>query len=397
MSYDGGTQNFLTPESAELSMRTNFRHSLLLLLALTLLTNLGCYQAQPVVEPSDNPIREVANTEGVGSESVAEQSEESASREKIEKLFRKLNRENVGTRTTFDKIRLNVIGPKGATVNEQTAGFDDKEKGYSIRLNVVPMPFSREFRNEISGKFGENSGDSLYTRDIELDGKPGTYFFGAEIVPSDDGTEEPKTNLKHIISFGNEAYTWIVAASFPKPKESELSQMLLDSVMSTKIVGTDFPEVRGNEFGFSIIKPPALKFCKGWGEKYVLTSSGNFPVKSTEECFAKFEKRVSEKAIEKDNRLAYATSLLKATSSIAVNRVSIQTNIEVDGLPGYEVIGVGNEELSNTPVFLYSAVLFDDPNNNTYAFTSWYGMRDESMDQLDDLKTLMRSFRRTKK
>ena len=198
-----------------------------------------------------------------------------------------------------------------------------------------------------------------------------------------------------MISFGDDTYTWVVAASFPESQEEELSQLLLDSVMSTKINSEDFPEIRGNEFGFSIIKPPGLKFCKGWGEKYVLTSSGEFPVKSVEECFAKFEELPLLEPLEKDNRLNYTKSLLKAAPTITVNKISLEQKITVDGLPGYEVIGVGREELSQVPVFLFSAVLFDE--KSVYTFSSWYGMRNESMDQLDDLKTLLRSFRRTKK
>ena len=371
-------------------MRSNFKLSSLLILSLLLLANTSCYKAQPIVERVDD-----ANSEQATSKTASETSDETAVREKIEKLSRNLSTENAGEHTAFEQTRLMVSGPQGATVNKKLGGFDDEERDYTIRLSVVPMPFNMDFRNEIVSKLGSYAIAPLYTRDVNIDGIQGGYYFGTESIPSDDDSEEQQTILKHMICFGDDTYTWVVAASFPESQEEELSQLLLDSVMSTKINSEDFPEIRGNEFGFSIIKPPGLKFCKGWGEKYVLTSSGEFPVKSIEECFAKFEELPLLEPLEKDNRLNYTKSLLKAAPTITVNKISLEQKITVDDLPGYEVIGVGREDLSQTPIFLFSAVLFDE--KSVYTFSSWYGMRNESMDQLDDLKTLLRSFRRTKK
>ena len=88
-------------------MRSNFKLSSLLILSLLLLANTGCYKAQPIVERVDD-----ANSEQATSKTASETSDETAVREKIEKMFRNLSTENAGGHTAFEQTRLMVSGPK---------------------------------------------------------------------------------------------------------------------------------------------------------------------------------------------------------------------------------------------------------------------------------------------
>ena len=72
--------------------------------------------------------------------------------------------------------------------------------------------------------------------------------------------------------------------------------------------------------------------------------------------------------------------------------VSARNNVTVDGLEGFELIGVGSEAVSGAPLFVYTGILFDE--DRFYVMTGWYGTVDESTDYLDDLKAMFRSFKR---
>lgn len=366
---------------------------------ICLLCQSGCWNSDTRITPAANAAENVvsdandSNDDGGENSSEDEDAENRAVRLKVERLFKELANETILTKG--EDVELELAGLKvkklaGFDVDERNIGFVNAEKDISVTVGVTPLPFSREFRNKFMESLGGVRFDMQYTRDVTVDDKDAVYIFGRQdmALPGDQGI---KQSLKHIVGFGDDNYSWVVTATFPIESDEEFSKELLASIMNSKILG-NIPEMKGDELGFSIVKPASLGFSNGWGRRYIMTKDGNFPLESTEDCFVKFECPANSIFVPVENRQAFASQFLKVAPTVDVLNVSTKNKITVDGLEGHEFLAVGSESLSRSPLYVYTGVLFDE--DRFYTMTGWYGTVDESTDYLDDLKAMFRSFKR---
>lgn len=363
----------------------------------------GCWNSDEHVPVADITVDDVEG-DGVSDADEGEDSdsESRAVRLKIERLFSEietgLNPVNL-EKVVFPFAGLEMKKLSQSVIDERDIGFLDDEKDVQVTVSITPLPFSREVRSGFVKTFVESVVEVDYTRDVMIDGKQGVYIFGHhdEMLPSKQGVEqedqEVTRRVQHIVGFGNDKYSWVVSGSFPKKNEDEVSKGVLASLLSSKLHG-EIPQMKGDELDFSIVRPDSLDFSNGWGRRYVLTKEGKFPLETPEDCLVKFECPAIRIAVREENRLAFANRFLKVAPTIEVRAVSARNNVTVDGLEGFELIGVGSEAVSGAPLFVYTGILFDE--DRFYVMTGWYGTVDESTDYLDDLKAMFRSFKRKK-
>ena len=91
-----------------------------------------------------------------------------------------------------------------------------------------------------------------------------------------------------------------------------------------------------------------------------------------------------------ESRRQLAQVMIVPTPLFKVELVSSEREIELDGLPGYELMAIGTDSASGESLQIYSISLFD--GEKAYVCNAWVSSKNTD-NHLKDFKELSKSFR----
>ncbi len=215
------------------------------------------------------------------------------------------------------------------------------------------------------------------------DGFSGAYLYVVQTMPSG-------TIAKHHMAFGNDTNSWIVTGAYPYDSGSDLTNEFLKAIMSIKLQSSANVRNLGGDVDFTL-SAPTLKLTPGWNRTIVFTK-GEFPNELSTDPFYRAMPALKKMRVLPNDRAEFALTQIRPSPHIEVKKVSIDREIEVDGLYGREIVALAHDHSNNTPILLYSAVLFEETSH--VAIHAWCGQHSEG-DWVTEFKAITRSFRRT--
>jgi hypothetical protein len=288
----------------------------------------------------------------------------------------------------FPMATLKMIRPEGFADCKRLHGFENEDKNALIFITMSPVPFETVTKQQLHLIIQDESLQitEKYSRNVEVSGKPGILLHAFQ---------KPASGLtrfaKYVIVFGDDRKSWVVAANCPSEHAPELEKMLLEVLMSTEIT-TDKPGAPGSDLDF-VLSSEKLKITPGWLKAFVFTKDGVFPLKSPHDPFFRATRSTNRIDFNNDesNRKDFARQVLQPAKEMRVDKVSDIRPIELDGVRGYESLGVGKDTLANVPMYLYSVTLFD--GDMPIVMNGAVGA-DLGGEFIDEFKELARSFKR---
>ena len=286
-------------------------------------------------------------------------------------------------------VRLPVAGiklerPEGFENADSFEGFQQADTGASIMVATLPGPFAEVTRGFTAPGLSTRGMTLRSKENLRIDGTPALLL---NVTQSAYGTEF----AKWILVFGDEKKTRMVTAPFPVAEEAALSEKLKAVVLSAKPDTGPAPPI-GDRVGFSLVGSPKMKLTEGIGKMIVYTKDSVMPMKSPEDPL--FVAAPSLSKVPIGDKHAFAVQRLSQTAATKVGSITSDTEIEIDGLKGYEFVAEGKDADSGTPLTVYQVILFDDGAYIVVQGLVGTRLRDT---YLPEFKSMARSLKRKKR
>lgn len=286
----------------------------------------------------------------------------------------------------FPSAGIHVQIPDGMSVAERFTGFvsdPNAESVCSFMLTTNPFSMKKTTSQIVSDAIRTEKVKIVYTKDIEVDGRPGEFYL----------TVEPIGELliaKHIIAFGDDDFCWIATCTFDEKHEEEFGEALLQSILNLRI--SEEPRLPPGEDVDFTMTPENLVLTDGFIDKLVFTKDGVFPVEDTKAPVFQAAKSLLRFNIKNKQELARA--IISPSPLFGISVISSEKKFEADGIEGYEYISIGEDHLSKEPLYIYSVTLFDELD--TYVIHGWFSS-DIQENYVDEFRSLAKSFKRKSK
>lgn len=280
----------------------------------------------------------------------------------------------------FPGANVALFAPDELDIGKRFHGFENKELKTKIVVTRSPVSFRKSTRPFLTRLVGEavKKYYAHYFTPKEVSGLDGAYLFFVK----------PVQNVPvafHYLAFGDDSRSWIVSGSHPLKSLDDNASQIVESILSTKLLPNTEPDQVDVEFQLSSSK---LKMTHGWTKTIAFTKDGTFPFDDPNFPFFRAQPSVTELRVPKDKRAKFARSRYTPSPDIKVERIYKEQDILVDGLPGREIFGFAYDRSTNTNLFLYCAVLFEE--DTQVIMHGWAGQSHEDMEQ--EFMNIVRSF-----
>lgn len=259
-------------------------------------------------------------------------------------------KESPNQATPIVGTRVSLKPPAGFTPSSQFSGYWLESLGSSIIVTEFPGPFS-----EVSSGFSKPAelmkrGMSLLNKqEVKINGQRGVLV---QVKQNAFGTEY----LKWIVIFGDEKESVLVAATFPKEHENDLSERMRASILSASWDREkNISPTEGLSFTFS--EKGELKLAKRIANLLTFTKSGIFPSKAVDDPIFIIGQAISK--IEVDDVEGFAKSRIGKTASVTGIEIEQSNTVIIDNLNGYEIVARGKDLDSGQPMVIYQTMLFE--------------------------------------
>ena len=287
----------------------------------------------------------------------------------------------------FSSAGLNIYLPENMKPADRFTGFVGKnsDKGTATMV-IVTNPFSMQATTEpiVSGAIHDGRSGILFSERVNVAGREGAFYFTQEKF-------ENVTIGKYVVTFGNDDFSWIVKCAFSNEQETEYGAELLKALLNIEITEERAPV--GEDIVFTM-NSDSLVLTDGFVDKLVFTLTGKFPENTVKEPVFQATRSVVEMEHKDENKQALARLLIPPTPDFEVNVVSSEKEIELDGMGGYEFVSIGRDRLSDEPLMIYSAVVFD--RQDSYLMHGW-ASSDNEKSYIGDFRALAHSLKRKNK
>jgi hypothetical protein len=193
-----------------------------------------------------------------------------------------------------------------------------------------------------------------------------------------------------MLIFGDQQRTYLITANFPATDTEELSKQLRACLMSAEIdekkAVDPFAGLR-----FTVTPTAGWKFAQSMLDALIFTPSGTLPKKPDPDEGA-FIVVNSINPSQPGDRKRFAE---KRFFKLNVGKeLAIESNepVEVDGMPGYEIVGAAKDDPTGTPICVYAAMLFE-PNGEHYALMTGTVSARKREQALPEFKAMARSYK----
>jgi hypothetical protein len=246
--------------------------------------------------------------------------------------------------------RVSLRPPVGFTLSHQFSGFELERLGSSIMVTEFPGPFT-----EVSAGFSNPSelvkrGMSLLNNeDVKVSEQTGVLFKVSQNVSGKDF-------LKWIVIFGDEKESVVVVAAFPKEQESQLSEKMRASVLTSSWDRTKTVSLTEG-LNFSVSEMGDLKLAKRFANSLLFTKGAVFPSKEPDDPIFIIAQPVAKS--ETRDLEQFAKARVFETASVSGVEIEQSTKVIVDKLNGYEIVAKANDVESGEPMVIYQVILFE--------------------------------------
>lgn len=287
---------------------------------------------------------------------------------------------NQATRIAGTRVSLRL--PSGFMPSPKLSGYWLESLGSSIIVTEFPGPFG-----EVSSGFSNPSElmkrriSILNKQEVKLSGQSGMLLQASQNV---FGTEY----LKWIVIFGDEKESVLIAATFPKERENELSEKMRASILTAswdreqKVSPTEGLE-------FTITEVGELKLANRIANSLASPKSGIFPSKDIDDPLFIIAPAISK--IEVNDLEEFAKSRISQTGSVTHIVIEQSKKVNIDNLPGYEIVAKGKDIKSGQPMVIYQTMLFED---QSYYLMQGLISGKQRQPYLTVFKEMARSFKR---
>lgn len=163
--------------------------------------------------------------------------------------------------------------------------------------------------------------------------------------------------LKWMLIFGDASETILVVATFPQRYHRMLSDRLKAAVLSSqwqRNLQVDFFE----GVGFRIEESGAMKIANKMGNNLFLTKNGDFPIKQQGDPIIVVGSSISQDWQVPGDKKDYSKLRFRKTKTLTDIVISNQTALQIDGLEGYIVRGIGADKRTGRSTYIEQCLLF---------------------------------------
>jgi len=238
--------------------------------------------------------------------------------------------------------------PSGFLAAENFPGFQLASRGASIMVTETPGPASEVQKGMTPKGLASRGMTLLESQPVCIAGQEALLLHASQ---SDRGSEF----LKWMLVGGDARRTVMIVGTFPK-SEADLSAPVRKSILTSSWS----EKQRGDLFeglAFRVDPSPKLKLADRIGNELIFSETGKTGPSESSQATLVVGGSINEVVIE--NVEAFAKARAAKTEHLGSLRNLIGRPMRVDGLPGYELIGVGADEKSGRDVRLYQLVLVD--------------------------------------
>lgn len=247
--------------------------------------------------------------------------------------------------------KFSLIPPTSFTPATNFQGFQQLNGGASILVMEIPGAFS-ETTKGFNQQGLKTQGVILKKKeDIQINGNKGLFLTTEQFAHGINYS-------KYILAFGNSKNTYIINGTFPK-EINELDKDIRESMFSI-IYESELVVDPLSASSFSIdTKNTKLKFGKNITGMLLYTVDGKVPTESNDKT--SFIVGLSLANVQTVDKKLTALSRIKKMpySNLKIDENKI-TEVEIDGISGYEIFGEGLDKPNGTKELVYQVMLFTD-------------------------------------
>ena len=168
--------------------------------------------------------------------------------------------------------RVALVPPPGFVPAERFPGFARQESNSSILISEMPVPYAEVIKGFTEAGLLSRGMKLVEQSKATLCGKAGLIL---NLIQTAAGSRWEKW----VLVFGDQNETVMLTAVFPQQFQTELSNPMRASLLSTRCVsGTDRNPLEG--LTFSLSSTPKMTFAKRFGNSIIMTRDGSFPAKN---------------------------------------------------------------------------------------------------------------------
>jgi hypothetical protein len=251
---------------------------------------------------------------------------------------------------TIIGTKVSLKPPEGFTPSPQFPGYWLESLSSSIMVTEFPNPFaeaSAGFSN--SSELMKRGVSLLNAQEVKLNGQSGLLV---KVKQNAFGTEY----LKWLLIFGDEKESVMIAATFPKELDGDLSEKMKASILTaTWDRKKDVSPTEG--LNFRVDEKGELKLAKRIANLLAFSKRGIFPSKDVDDPVFIVGQSVSK--MEIGNPEGFAKARILQTAEIKDVEIEQSNKVTIDHLNGYEIVAKGKDKASARPMVVYQVMLFD--------------------------------------
>lgn len=284
----------------------------------------------------------------------------------------------------FPKACVQIVPPQGCIRAERFHGFRNVEKQASLKISTSPVSFpnvSGRYLQQLAAQARQNK-NQYHFQKLAVDGIPGVYLY--VVQPVHGGILH-----NHYLAFGDQKFSWMIAGVYPDIAKDEYTSEFVKSIFSIKRTSQPVSTINGSDVDFEL-SSSKLVLTPGWTKTVTFTADGVFPVSDPSDPFFKAEPSFDEIRVEENDRAKFAYQNISPSSEIVIQKLTANRDIQLGGLPGRELEAEAHDYSTNTPIYLYTVLLFEE--DGIIKMHGWHG-RENKVSFMDEFRAIARSFK----
>lgn len=257
------------------------------------------------------------------------------------------NESQLADYVTFAEVGLKVRQPQGMQRKKSFAGFVNEADKSSLLVTRLPCPLGDAadgFTKEILAARGW----TLQARQVINLPEQSALLVHFE-QPLNGANYE-----KWVVLLGDTRQSWMVSASFPATATAAVKSKLTTALVTTVITDTSYDP--RDILPFTAKSPKSLKPVEGRRNMLAFSLTGKALEESGDDPSLMIVAMIGKAPEPADRQRAAESIVKKIGGELTIDSIK---EIEIDTLPGYEILGRPAEGQSETPVKIYNVVLFD--------------------------------------
>ncbi len=297
--------------------------------------------------------------------------------------IRAVEANKIAPMVAFPEVGMVITQPQDFEKAETFYGFQQPSTGSSVILLAIPGPYLK-----VIAGFDQKA---LAARGMSLRSKQRVKVKGqTALLLNLSQNAYGQEFFKWVMIFGDEQRTKMVMATFPKSHARKLSDPLrkmLLSVAPAKTASAKLPFSIQAEQGLASVDGIAI------GNTALFTKDGTIPAKAPDDPLFVVARSFGDVVV--GNQQEFAKRRLYQTAQIEVATVQSTTPIVIDNTSGLEMIAVGKDRKTQTPLRIYQVMLF--PKQGGYILMTGAVGEEQVDSYLPKFQSMAKTFRKRPK